>query len=436
MGECFITRRGGESESYKVPILDPNYPMDVSLVESENGIATFEIKISKDGFPATYTYQWYLDNKSIPGANSDTYSTDSLTQVTAETLKIYCEVTNEAGTVTSRTASLDVLSALPEYTYEGEHQLIDDGNYNWRIKFKSSGTLNFTNLGSGKNGIDVFLVGGGGGGDHGGGGGGFTTTATRSIESNTDYKITIGAGGSGSSVTEHNQGTSGGNSEAFGYSAMGGSPGSMGEGSNHVGSQSGGNGGSGGGCYGGGHSGGSGGSDGKGGQDGYYPNENGTGQDKTTREFEAIVTLAYIVDGQDEFSKDWLALEPTDPPLVPIEGHIYSILEIIEEDNCYQYKDYIWNGEQYEETDIARVYAGGGGGSGAEYTGETTASTYAGGKGGAGGGGKGGKPAIHAYDNGWIGDPGKPNTGGGGGSSNDGGSGIVIIRNYRQGEKI
>ena len=74
MGECFITRRGGESESYKVPILDPNYPKDVSLVESENGIATFEIKISKDGSPATYTYQWYCDDVAIEGETSSTYT--------------------------------------------------------------------------------------------------------------------------------------------------------------------------------------------------------------------------------------------------------------------------------------------------------------------------------------------------------------------------
>lgn len=49
---------------------------------------------------------------------------------------------------------------LPEYTYTGAHQLIDDGGGNWRIKFLSSGTLTLGN----KTKVDAFLVGGGGGG--------------------------------------------------------------------------------------------------------------------------------------------------------------------------------------------------------------------------------------------------------------------------------
>ena len=55
-------------------------------------------------------------------------------------------------------------STRPQYTYTGSSTFIDDGNGNWRIKFLTSGTLTFTNLGTGVNGIDVFLVGGGGSG--------------------------------------------------------------------------------------------------------------------------------------------------------------------------------------------------------------------------------------------------------------------------------
>ena len=50
---------------------------------------------------------------------------------------------------------------LPEFTYTGTYQLIDEGGGNWRIKFLTSGVLTFTKLGSAKGGLDVFCVGGG-----------------------------------------------------------------------------------------------------------------------------------------------------------------------------------------------------------------------------------------------------------------------------------
>ena len=50
------------------------------------------------------------------------------------TYSVYCRVPNKAGSVASRTATLTVRSYLPAYTYTGSHQLIDDGNYNWRLK--------------------------------------------------------------------------------------------------------------------------------------------------------------------------------------------------------------------------------------------------------------------------------------------------------------
>ena len=77
-------------------------------------------------------------------------------------------------------------TGLPEFTYTGTYNLIDDGNGDWRIKFLTSGKLIFTKLGAAANGIDVFLVGGGGGGANGslvvklggGGAGGYTNTKT------------------------------------------------------------------------------------------------------------------------------------------------------------------------------------------------------------------------------------------------------------------
>ena len=177
-------------------------------------------------------------------------------------------------------------SSKPTYTYTGSSQLIDDGNGNWRIKFLTSGTLTFTNLGTGVNGIDVFLVGGGGGGrtgsqrvnGAGGGGGGYTTTKKgHTVSVGSSYNIVIGAGGATNS--------NGGTSSAFGFSAAGGKYGAPGASNFETEVAIGGNGGSGGG---GGTShqgyGGNGGSNGSNGSNGTGGN-GGTGQGTTTREF-------------------------------------------------------------------------------------------------------------------------------------------------------
>lgn len=107
MGECLITRRGGET--YKVPILDENYPEDitVNVVRGTTSSATFIVTISKPGNPEVYTYQWYVNGKAIEGAISSIYVKDDLT--TEETYSIYCEVTNKKGTVTTRIATLEVI---------------------------------------------------------------------------------------------------------------------------------------------------------------------------------------------------------------------------------------------------------------------------------------------------------------------------------------
>ena len=88
----------------------------------------------------------------------------------------------------------------PEFTYTGEYEFIDEGEGSWRIKFKTSGRLTFTNLGSAQNGIDIFLVGGSGGGgsyNGSGGGGGYTRTVKHITMADPSYYITIGQGGSG-----------------------------------------------------------------------------------------------------------------------------------------------------------------------------------------------------------------------------------------------
>lgn len=159
---------------------------------------------------------------------------------------------------------------LPEFTYTGTYQTIDDGNDNWRIKFTSSGTLIFTKLNGAGRGIDVFLVGGGGGGKKIGGGGGYTKTVGGvHVNKGVEYPVTVGAGG----ATESN----GNASSAFGESAGGG--------------YSNGNGGSGGGgpgTYNYGGAGGSNGSNGGKGRTNSGETAGGTGQGTSTREFWTI----------------------------------------------------------------------------------------------------------------------------------------------------
>ena len=99
---------------------------------------------------------------------------------------------------------------LPGFTYTGNYQVIDDGDDGWRIKFLTSGTLKLDRRSK----IDVFCVGGGSSGGTEafysenpsgwagivfgcfGGGGGYTTTLKGvNAYPNTNYQITVGAGG-------------------------------------------------------------------------------------------------------------------------------------------------------------------------------------------------------------------------------------------------
>ena len=196
-------------------------------------------------------------------------------------------------TVTTDYATAISFNAIPDFTYTGDYEIVNDSDEpiattqgNWKIRFLTSGTLTFTALNGAENGIDVFLVGGGGSGANGceesdgtyrsarGGGGGYTKTVRGvRISTNTDYSITVGAGGASASAISQS-GNNGGSTSAFGATANGGK-GAVGfTGSAPTGS--GGNGGSGGGG-----TSGNGGSDGAGGSGG----DPGKGQGTTTREF-------------------------------------------------------------------------------------------------------------------------------------------------------
>lgn len=148
-----------------------------------------------------------------------------------QTATKYVEIATDYNTAIS-------FNTIPDFTYTGDFEIVNDTDEpitvsqdNWKIRFLTSGTLQFITLNGADEGIDVFVVGGGGGGRSWdetytgpAGGGGYTTTQKGvSVEVGTPYEIIIGAGGSGNTSTGINYGaTSGGTTSAFGCEAEGG----------------------------------------------------------------------------------------------------------------------------------------------------------------------------------------------------------------------
>ena len=255
MGESLIVQRGGSV--FKLPVLSPLLPADLTVKEAPLLNARFSVEIQNPGTPAQYTYQWFLDGSPVSGA---TESSCVINQGVARGEHfIYCKITNKAGTVSSHSALFTIKPYVPSFSYTGLSQIIEEGNYNWKLKLLSTGTL-VLNEDIGK--VDAFLVGGGGAGvGANGGGGGYTQTVSFNIQKGTPYSIVIGAGG-----MPYPSFTPAGTTNAFNTSAAGGFNGGGG----------GGKGGSGGASLGG--VGGSNGGDGGG-------SSGGQGQGSTTREF-------------------------------------------------------------------------------------------------------------------------------------------------------
>lgn len=280
MGECFISRRGGEVN--KLPILNAAYPQDVTIVASPSASVSCYISIEEHGKPSEYTYQWYLNGAAISDATGTSYTIPAKSN-NIGTYKVFCDVKNKAGTVTSRVATIVVKSVIPSsFTYSGGNaQLSQESDYAWTLTCYSSGTLNLPSDSK----VDIFLVGGGGGGYAGGnssagGGGGKTRTVKGlNVKGGTSYPIIVGAGGA---AGVNGDGYAGGNSSAFGYAISGG-----GGGDNNIGG-SGGSGG-GGGALGNGGSNGSNGTAGSG--------TAGSGQRTTTRAFGESNTTLYAGGG-------------------------------------------------------------------------------------------------------------------------------------------
>ena len=99
----------GSGPVRKVPVLDSAYPQDVSVTNVGTS-ATFQVVIAQEGKPDDYTYQWYYDDSAVSGATSSSYT--RTTAIGSHT--VYCIVTNKAGTVKSRTATV---SATTLYLY-------------------------------------------------------------------------------------------------------------------------------------------------------------------------------------------------------------------------------------------------------------------------------------------------------------------------------
>lgn len=170
--------------------------------------------------------------------------------------------------------------SVPIFTYTGgTYEVVQDDDTvisdvtsyvgDWKIRFITSGTLNFSRLISAEDGIDIFAVGGGGNGAKsyasgsyiyagGGGGGGHTETVLgASVVTNNDYAITVGDA-LGASSFDSLCSAYGGESASSGAGGSGGSGGGNANGTNA------------------GYAGGS---------DGATPAHGGAGQGTTTREF-------------------------------------------------------------------------------------------------------------------------------------------------------
>lgn len=217
MGEFLLTRRSGSIG--KPPVLNENYPMDITVIQSDTAVASFQVFIDEDGMPDEYTYQWYLDGVPVGGVNSHSYVATSLSTVATHT--VYCEVENKAGIIRSRVATLEVVSFVPVFEYSGNSTAmrVDYDNRNWEFDLLESGSLKllspFNEIL-----VDIFLVGGGCGGDgtHGGCGGETLTVPGVLLLKDDEYIVCIGDGGSGGDPTS----VSGGDTVAFGHTAKGG----------------------------------------------------------------------------------------------------------------------------------------------------------------------------------------------------------------------
>ena len=113
---CDVTNKKGTVRSrtatlkvtqYYLPVLNSSYPQNVTAEKGKS--VTCKVTIDTAGNPDSYTYQWYKNGSAVSGATNASY-TYTPSDVGKTTL--YCKVTNAAGTVTSRTATITTIYTL------------------------------------------------------------------------------------------------------------------------------------------------------------------------------------------------------------------------------------------------------------------------------------------------------------------------------------
>ena len=126
----------GSTPALAVPILDSSYPQNTTVTNGTS--ATFGVIIATDGYPDSYTYQWYVDGTAVSGATDSTYTRN--TSSDKGVYSVYCIVENEAGTVQSRTATLTV-NKLPvlNSSYPQNTTVAVDHNFSAKVAISSAG---------------------------------------------------------------------------------------------------------------------------------------------------------------------------------------------------------------------------------------------------------------------------------------------------------
>jgi hypothetical protein len=138
---CEVSNKAGTARSReakltvnRLPVLSTSYPADATVEKGDS--VTAKVSIAAAGYPASYTYQWYKNGSAVSGATGSSYT---FTAGTAGDVELYCKVSNSAGTVTSRTATIkvkDVLVLIPGDLFSGATKV----NPSVTITKKSDGT--------------------------------------------------------------------------------------------------------------------------------------------------------------------------------------------------------------------------------------------------------------------------------------------------------